>query len=117
MSELFRSSLEEITVSARKNSKISNLNLTKDDIFQDDIKRDKLIEKSHLEVKKEMDACSNTPFNAFDFAIKTHKDPVSEARIYLANEDVIQVFQVISIFIRHTKIEGAIITKRKLNIS
>ncbi len=75
--------------------KISNLDLTKNDILQDDIKRDQLLEKSYIEVKKEMDECTNTPFHAFDYATKTHKDPVNESKVYLAKEDVIQIFKVI----------------------
>ncbi len=78
--------------------KISNLDLTKNDILQDDLKRDQLLEKSYREVKKEMDDCTNTPFNAFDYATKTHKDPVNEAKVYLAKQDVIQIFKVIVCF-------------------
>lgn len=75
--------------------KIKDLDITKDDIFQDDIKRDKLLETGQQAIKKEMDEVSNALYNAYNFETKTHKDPNSEAKMYLSRQDVYDIFKVL----------------------
>lgn len=74
--------------------KIKDLDITKDDIFQDDIKRDRLLETGQQAIKKEMDEVSNALYNAYNFETKTHKDTHTEAKMYLSRQDVYDIFKV-----------------------
>lgn len=79
---------------SEKKSKVKNLNVTKDEIFEDDIIRDRLLSVGSRMIKKEMDDCTQSLYNAFNFETKTHKDPHNEARVYLSKQEIYALFKV-----------------------
>lgn len=76
--------------------KIKNLDVTKDELFEDDINRDRLLSIGSKMIKKEMDDCTHSLYNAFNFETKTHKDPHNEAQVYLSKQDVYALFKEIT---------------------
>ena len=83
-----------LTDRSSKSRKIKDLDITKDELLQEDINRDKLLEHGQQAIKKEMDEASNALYNAYNFETKTHKDPNDEAKRYLSKQDVYDIFKV-----------------------